>query len=110
MAIANNAVKTKCGELQAARAQEKHRLEMEVRELKNKATEHEKNVSDLINRRGVRLSTKSFRGLLIECLSNLYIHATSKEDIKKNAEQRKEEEQVQEAMLKQKQAGKQFTN
>jgi hypothetical protein len=35
----------------------------------------------MIEKRGQYLATKNFRLLLNEMLSNLYIHATSKEDI-----------------------------
>ena len=45
-------------------------------------------VADLVKNRGLRLSTKTFRALLQECLSNLYIHSTSKEDILRNVEER----------------------
>jgi hypothetical protein len=37
----------------------------------------------------MKLGNKNFRALLQECLSNLYIHATSKEDILKNVEEQR---------------------
>jgi len=48
----------------------------------------EAQVEELVKKRGLKLGNKTFRGLLQECLSNLYIHATSKEDILKNVEER----------------------
>ena len=49
-------------------------------------------MDELVAKRGIKLGNKSFRILLDECLSNLYIHATSVEDLKRNAEEKKEEE------------------
>ena len=68
-----------------------HQMKLNTHDSAEKA-KHEKNVNDLIQRRGLRLGNKTFRALLQECLSNLYIHATSKEDILKNVEDRQNEE------------------
>lgn len=46
----------------------------------------------LIVKRGNYLGHKKFRSLLAECLSNLYIHSTSKEDILRHVEERKNDE------------------
>ena len=54
--------------------------------------EHEQAIETLINDRANKLFTRSFRGLLQECLYNLYIHATSREDLMRNVEDRREEE------------------
>ena len=51
-----------------------------------------KNIQEKVDGRGRYLSTKAFRILLDECLSNLYIHATSVEDLKRTVDERKEDE------------------
>jgi len=49
-------------------------------------------IAELVAKRGLKLGNKSFRKLLDECLSNLYIHATSVEDLKRTVEEKNEEE------------------
>ena len=49
-------------------------------------------MDDLVARRGLKLGNKCFRSLLDECLSNLYIHATSVDDLKRNVDEKSEEE------------------
>lgn len=49
-------------------------------------------IEEKVELRGRYLSTKQFRILLDECLSNLYIHATSVEDLKRTVDERKEDE------------------
>lgn len=41
---------------------------------------------ECINKRGARLSTKKFRTMMNKVLSNLYIHANSKEDLDRDAD------------------------
>lgn len=41
--------------------------------------------TQLIARRGIHLSTKAFKNLINEMLKNLYVHATTKEDIRQEA-------------------------
>ena len=41
--------------------------------------------TQLIARRGIHLSTKPFKNLINEMLKNLYVHATTKEDIRQEA-------------------------
>lgn len=62
-----------------------------------------------IDRRGQHLNTKAFRSLVLEMLKNLYIHSTSKEDIKHEIEMRSEAEFL-DKVQKQRDANKQSIN
>ena len=55
---------------------------------KQERAQIESNIKQIIDHRGAKLSTRQFRDLVRECLSNLYIHATSKEDILRDVEER----------------------
>ena len=81
---------------------EEHSKLARARGLPGGAEEILKNIEEKVAGRGRFLSTKAFRILLDECLSNLYIHATSVEDLKRTVDERKEDEQAEEAQKKQK--------
>lgn len=51
-----------------------------------------KKIDQIVAKRGNTLGHRTFRGLMAECLSNLYIHSTSKEDILRNVEERNQDE------------------
>jgi anti-sigma regulatory factor (Ser/Thr protein kinase) len=42
-------------------------------------------IHEMISQRGIKLCTRELRLLLSEMLNNLYIHATSKDEIRKEA-------------------------
>lgn len=50
---------------------------------------------NMIKRRGQFLCTRSFRSLLTEMMNNLYVHACSKDDIRKEAETQAEKKALQ---------------
>ena len=57
-------------------------------------------MEELVSDRGRKLCDKSFKALLEECLSNLYIHATSVNDLMRNAEEQMADESVVKAKIK----------